>query len=243
GGAQDSFVDDQEPSLRELISIPIIRALMISAFALHFSGSAFDVLFVLFCYTPIHMRGLAFSPSTIDLALSTSGLVSSVIQIFIVPIILNRIEASKAYNMCMATWPIVFATMPALNVIARHGLVEETGKLDLWSNAMLWTGILFVLAVSKIGFMAYSLNLILTKANTSNPVVFAVSNGVMSCAMSLAHITSPALASSVFALSEEYHLLGVYFWSLMMVCFGLLACILGRDISPLSRSSLTHREN
>ncbi|KAJ3902649.1 major facilitator superfamily domain-containing protein [Lentinula edodes] len=241
-GSQDSFIDDHEPTLRELLSIPIIRALSISAFALNFNGTAFDVLFVLFCYTPIKDGGLAFSPSTIGFTLSSSGLISSAMQIFIMPVILKRIEASRIYNISIAAWPIVFAIIPILNVIARHGLVEGTGNLDVWSNVKLWTGILLVLAISKVGGMAYSVSLILTKSNVSTPAVLAVSNGVMSCSMSLARIISPALASSVFALSVEYHLLGGYFWALMMVCFCLLACCLGRNISRLSKSSLTHHK-
>ncbi|KAJ3731622.1 major facilitator superfamily domain-containing protein [Lentinula guzmanii] len=241
-GAEHSFIDDREPTLQELLSIPIIRALSISAFALNFNGTAFDVLFVLFCFTPIQNGGLAFSPSTIGFTLSSSGLISSAMQIFIMPVILKRIEASKIYNMSIAAWPVVFATIPILNIIARRGLLEETGCLDIWSNVMLWTGILFVLAASKVGGMAYSVSLILTKTNVDTPAVLAVSNGVMSCAMSLARIISPALASSAFALSEEHHLLGGYFWALMMVCFCLLACSLGRNISRLSRSSLSHHK-
>ncbi|KAJ3777309.1 major facilitator superfamily domain-containing protein [Lentinula raphanica] len=238
--AEDSLIDDREPTLRELLSIPIIRALSISAFALNFNATAFDVLFVLFCFTPIRNGGLAFSPSTIGFILSSSGVIAAAMQIFIMPVILKRIEASKVYNMSIAAWPVVFAIIPVLNIISRRGLVEETDSLDVWSKVMLWTGILLVLAVSKIGGMAYSVSLILTKSNVDTPAVLAVSNGVMSCAMSLARIISPALASSAFALSEEYHLLGGYFWALMMVCFCLLACSLGRNISRLSRSSLTH---
>lgn len=71
------------------------------------------------------------------------------------PVILKRIEASRIYNISIAAWPIVFAIIPILNVIARHGLVEGTGNLDVWSNVKLWTGILLVLAISKVGGMAY----------------------------------------------------------------------------------------
>lgn len=49
------------PSIMELLSIPIIRALSTSGCALCFIATAFDVVFVLFCYSPIETGGLAFS--------------------------------------------------------------------------------------------------------------------------------------------------------------------------------------
>lgn len=51
-------------SARELLTIPSIRALCTSGFALSFICTSFDVVFVLFCYSPIQSGGLAFSVST-----------------------------------------------------------------------------------------------------------------------------------------------------------------------------------
>lgn len=53
--------------LRQLLSLPIIQALATSGFALSFLGTAFDVVFVLFCYSPIHSGGLSFSVSWLRL--------------------------------------------------------------------------------------------------------------------------------------------------------------------------------
>jgi hypothetical protein len=44
-----------------LISVPVIRALSLSGAGLSFTYTAFDVLFVLFCYSPIESGGLALS--------------------------------------------------------------------------------------------------------------------------------------------------------------------------------------
>jgi len=48
-------------NVRQLLAIPIVQALCVSAFALSFLSAAFEVLFVLFCYSPILSGGLAFS--------------------------------------------------------------------------------------------------------------------------------------------------------------------------------------
>jgi hypothetical protein len=48
-------------SIRELLSVPSIRTLAWSSFAMSFLGTAYTVVFILFCYTPIDKGGLGFS--------------------------------------------------------------------------------------------------------------------------------------------------------------------------------------
>lgn len=59
----DLSAPDKPMNLRQLLSLPIIWALATSGFALSFLAAAFDVVFVLFCYSPVHSGGLAFSVS------------------------------------------------------------------------------------------------------------------------------------------------------------------------------------
>lgn len=139
------------------------------------------------------------------------------------PFILKRIEAAKAYNIFVSVWPLVFASLPVLNIIARYGLDEETGNSSLYSKVILWTGLLFVLALSKVGYLAYgfvafhfffpkqyswtwnfSVVLILTRINTNHETL-AVSNGVISGTMSLARTISPALTRYVYNLPGSNH--------------------------------------
>lgn len=57
----DALSAPHSTSVASLLSDPVIRALSTSGFALCFIATAFDVVFVLFCYSPIHVGGLAFS--------------------------------------------------------------------------------------------------------------------------------------------------------------------------------------
>jgi hypothetical protein len=61
-GPRDT-ISSKPPSMRELLTLPIIRSLCISGSALTFVHTAFDCVFVLFCYTPINTGGLAFTVS------------------------------------------------------------------------------------------------------------------------------------------------------------------------------------
>lgn len=92
--------------------------------------------------------------------------------------------------------------LPILNAIARSGIDEETGQLDAYTSATLWTGIAIVLALSRVGTIAYSsvsfrcifetvadwkrLSMILNKENAPSPAALGQSNGIIQFAMCLA---------------------------------------------------------
>lgn len=164
------------PSITELLSIPIIRALSTSGCALCFIATAFDVVFVLFCYSPIETGGLAFSvrdhlclpflnyvntcgslqASQIGYSLAVAGTISAAIQLLFLPTLLRTFDIAKMYNFCMLLWPLTFAALPLLNHIARGGLDKVTNTMDPQTMSLLWTGIAFVLACSRVGCLAYS---------------------------------------------------------------------------------------
>lgn len=55
--------DENGTTARQLLQQPVMRSLCASGCALSFVGTAFDVVFVLFCYSPIETGGLSFSVS------------------------------------------------------------------------------------------------------------------------------------------------------------------------------------
>jgi len=57
----DPNVTVPELSMRQLFAVPIIGALCLSGCALCFVATAFDAVFVLFCYTPTESGGLSFN--------------------------------------------------------------------------------------------------------------------------------------------------------------------------------------
>jgi len=57
-------------TFRMLVSVPTIRALSFSGAGLSFTYTAFDVLFVLFCYSPLESGGLALSVCSCRTSLS-----------------------------------------------------------------------------------------------------------------------------------------------------------------------------
>ena len=70
--------------------------------------------------------------------------------------LLRTFDCAKMYNFCMGLWPFTYFALPILNAIARSGIDEETGQLDSYTTATLWTGIAIVLTLSRVGAIAYS---------------------------------------------------------------------------------------
>ncbi|KAG1749005.1 major facilitator superfamily domain-containing protein [Suillus paluster] len=221
-------------SVSKLLSIPIISALALSGFMLSFLGVSFDVVFVLFCYSPIESGGLAFSASQIGYSLATSGAIAAAIQLCIMSYLLRTFDSAKMYNFCMALWPYTFLILPVLNLIARAGLDETTGELGTPAVALLWVGIAFVLMLSKVASLAYSLSMLLTKENAPNAASLGQSNGLIQFAMCLARSFAPFLVSSLFAISAEYNLLGGHLWVAVMVAVSFLGTTISRKIEQNS---------
>lgn len=68
------------------------------------------------------------------------------------PIFLRRFDALTVFRFTLQTWPVTFALMPVLNVLARFA-VQHPGPQ---AEALLWVAISFVLFMSRLGCMAFS---------------------------------------------------------------------------------------
>ncbi|KAJ4467774.1 MFS general substrate transporter [Lentinula lateritia] len=225
----------KHPSARILLSIPIIRALSLSGFALEMNGTSFVVLFVLFCYTPIEQGGLAFPPSVIGYALAFTGVVAGLTQLFLMPVFLRRFEAAKIYSVCMAVWPLVFLILPCLNIIARygsdHGLNGGLTPLSTHTKAILWVGFFVTLTLSRVGGIAYPASMILIKNNVPCPEYLGSTNGLVQWFMCLSRCVSAAFA--------RYNIMGGHFWAVLHALIAVLGWWLARSISLNSKSTLS----
>lgn len=137
----------------------------------------------------------------------------------------------------MGLWPFTFIALPILNVIARGGINEETGQLDAYTTATLWAGIAIVLTLSRVGAIAYSLSMVLTKENAPSPASLGQSNGVIQFAMCLARSFAPFLVSSLFALSIDNNLLGGYLWVIIMASLAYFSTTISCKISLHSKKT------
>lgn len=81
---------------------------------------------------------------------------AAAIQVFIMSYLLRTFNCAMMYNLCMGVWPYTYIALPILNAVARHGCNGETGQLVIYTTATLWISIAIVLALSRIGGVAYT---------------------------------------------------------------------------------------
>ncbi|KAG6845223.1 hypothetical protein H0H87_012215 [Tephrocybe sp. NHM501043] len=224
------------PSIASLLSNPVIRALSTSGFALCFVATAFDVVFVLFCYSPIETGGLAFSASQIGYSLASAGAISAGIQLLFMPTLLRTFEITRFYTFCMGLWPFPFAALPFLNLLARKGLDNGTGFFDIRTRGAIWVAIAFILGLSRIGCLAYSISMILVKKHAPTPASLGSTNGLVQFSMCLARAFAPAFVSSIFAYSIDKELLSGHVWVLVMVT---ISCMGTYEARAVGRNSAT----
>ncbi|PFH50074.1 hypothetical protein AMATHDRAFT_146063 [Amanita thiersii Skay4041] len=223
---------------KSLLSLPRLRALCLSCCVLSFSSTAFDVIFTLFCYTPIHEGGLAFSVSEIGYALATAGMIAAALQVVIMPTILRRFDTEKVYHFCMRLWPLTFAFLPILNIIARGGFDDETGTMSQRTLTLVWIGIGVILSIARVGCLAYCVNTLLIKQYTPNVSALGSANALVQFSICLSRAFSPAIVSFVFTRSQKWRVLGGYGWVLLLVLVSaggnIMSSVVGREeVAPV----------
>ncbi|KAI0681942.1 major facilitator superfamily domain-containing protein [Cerioporus squamosus] len=210
--SSDAIIDipeeDVKPhSVRELLSIPVLRAVFGSSSALGFAGSAFTSGFVLMAYSPLEQGGLALSPSQIGRALSSMGAVSIPLKLCM-PVLLRRFGTLNVFDFAMLAWSACFLSMPLASWVAQASVATEKYRSG---SAAEWASIALTLFLSRLGCLAFSYNhMILTRDHTPGHASLGTANGLAELAQSLAR-------RSLFAISAKKHLLGGYMWVVFML--------------------------
>ncbi|KAF7338684.1 MFS domain-containing protein [Mycena venus] len=235
----DTVVTQQSPRLgaMDLLSIPMVRALTVSGFTLAFIGTAYDVVFVLFCYTPIERGGLSFSITQIGHALALNGVILIILQLLFVPTLLRTYRTSVLYHTSTCCWPLTFFVTPFLNFIVRAGYdAGNEAGVDPATSVILWIGIALVLTCSRIAALAFTTNMILIRNHSPSPAYLGACSGLVQVAMCVSRMFSPAFISSVFALSVGNNLLGGYpIWVVVMLSVCLVGCYFSQKMVAIDK--------
>ncbi|KZT10758.1 MFS general substrate transporter, partial [Laetiporus sulphureus 93-53] len=221
--SSESTIDEAEimdsPSkplgVKVLLSTPVILMVCASSGALAFVASCFNTVFVLQSYTSVENGGLGLKPAQIGQALTIMGTVSIFLKLSLPPL-LRRFGTLTMFRFCMRSWPVTFASMSLLSLIAQRAVQPE-------GRAVEWVAVSFVLFLSRIGTMAFSIIMLLTKDHTPGTSSLGTSNGLAEFAQSLAAVFSPTIVSSLFAFSVSKHVLDGHLWVIIMVVLAVFS--------------------
>ncbi|CAK5279462.1 unnamed protein product [Mycena citricolor] len=187
----------------ELLAIPMIRILACAGFMLALISGAFDVVFVLFCYTPIARGGLSFSVDEIGYALALSSIILALLQLFVMPHLLRLFRPVVLLHFTMWMWLVPFALMPWIHIIAKNGLAAGTGSQDPENYVRMWIAVAIMLSTSRIGALGFAANMLLVKDQAPSPSSLGALNGMIQVIMGLSRCFSPVFVSSIYALSSH----------------------------------------
>jgi len=113
--------------------------------------------------------------------------------------------------------------------------------MDRRVQGIVWCGIAALLALSRLGCLAFALSMILVKENTPTPDSLGATNGLVLFAMCLARSFCPAFASSLFASLANSNILYGNLWAVIMATISYICTLLGSQIERGRESSIgTH---
>ncbi|THH06753.1 hypothetical protein EW145_g3866 [Phellinidium pouzarii] len=105
------------------------------------------------------------------------------------------------------------------------------------NRRLLWLGLGATLATSRIGCLAFSLNMILVKERAPGPLWLASANGLAQFSQCFARAVAPAFVSCLFAFSVDHGLLGGHFWMFVMFVISLLSWLHSATVPEDSNAS------
>jgi hypothetical protein len=119
--AKDDDTDattEDEIKYKDLFT-PHINAIMVSFGLLSLMGTSVNAIVPLFCFTPIEIGGLGFSPTLIGRAMSARAVFTIIVQLLAFPTLQRRIGTIKMYKWLMLFWIPAFGGLPLTNAFAR----------------------------------------------------------------------------------------------------------------------------
>ena len=111
--------------------------------------------------------------------------------------------------------------------------VSASGSL----SALVWTGLLTLLALSKIGAIPHSLSMLLIKRHAPSPSALGRSNGLVQFAMCVGRTVGPVVVSTLFTGVNgigwvKQHGVG-WVWAVGMVVGGIAGARVTRGIGSV----------
>ncbi|KZP18280.1 MFS general substrate transporter [Athelia psychrophila] len=224
-------------SFHQILSNPAILALSGSGFALNLLSRGFEIILVLYSFSPIKDGGLSFTTQRIGYLLSISPMLSIMIRLLLLPYLLRTFTTARMYHAAMCMYPFIFCLMPLLNVIARAGLDPATGLIGPYATGLIWICISLLLAMAALSNLAWVFTIVLAKETSPNPASLGTTNGVLKVSSSVAKMIGPALTSSVYAVCANSSFFGGFGWVPFMLLISLGGVWQSRKMVSLDRAA------
>jgi len=157
--------------------------------------------------------GLGWHPTRIGIALAVLGGIGIALQLLAYPALHARLGSLGSYRLFLVFFPLAYCLMPYLSTIPSSK--PPPGEA---SGALLWLGVLVVLAIQVTGrTFALPSNILLVNNCSPHPSVLGTVHGIAQSVSSLSRSVGPIVGTYGFGKCLETGVVGGVFWSLGIV--------------------------
>ncbi|KAG1748656.1 major facilitator superfamily domain-containing protein [Suillus lakei] len=157
------------------------------------------VLVPLFFSTPIYLGGLGFDPSSIGSWLALFGIMDGAFQALLFAKLVDWLGPKRLFLMSVSSYVALMVVLPIMS-----WLVRARGGVDY----IVTLALLCQLVLTVIWGMGFGTVFMFITASAPTKNALGAINGLGQTSASMARAFGPALATSLFAASKEYNLLG-----------------------------------
>ncbi|KAF9498816.1 MFS general substrate transporter [Pleurotus eryngii] len=168
----------------------------------------------LFYSMPFELGGLALRPRTIGYVLGAFGATNGIFQFFLFPSIVGRFTPKPVFIAGIVLFIPIFCLFPVMNTLARSGAPA----------IYVWIVLIIQLGMCVVMDMSYSCIFMFITAAAPNRRSLGATNGLSQTTVSVARAIGPAMTTSLYSFSVQYHFLGgklVYVILMVLTLFAL----------------------
>ncbi|KAF8527517.1 MFS general substrate transporter [Hysterangium stoloniferum] len=217
-----TYADPAKTRLSLLLT-PRLISVLINHALLAILDHSYIALVAVFLATPITSGGLGLDPLQIGIILGSTGLIHGVLQSFCFAPLYRAFDPKRLYTFCMAMIIPAYACFPIINILARSKGLAYPG---------VWVLVVFQLLLLLPSYTAFSAMFIFISCAAPTKELLGTTNGVAQTIFSSMGAIGPAGVTSLFAASQEHHLLNGHLVYIIMCIIGAISVLCGHYLLP-----------
>ncbi|KAJ3556456.1 hypothetical protein NP233_g11973 [Leucocoprinus birnbaumii] len=212
-------------TLRSVLASRRMQIIIINYIFLTFTDMCYSALNPLIYSTSVETGGLGLTPFQIGLTMGIWGCCNALVQINGFSRITRKFGAASLYKVAYFCYLMCLMTYPFSTYFARRN-----GGVGVASCAIIGIQLSF----QFFSYMTYGAIHVIIAESTPKPVLGSI-NGLVQMTGCITRTIAPTLASSLFSLSIQEHILGGYFVYVVIYAIVLVGVRFSREVTDARR--------
>ena len=154
--------------------------------------------------------GLGMPPRDVGFAMATLGIIGILLQLFLYPIVNNKLGVVKAWRIFLYCFPLAYILVPFLAIVPSN--TPPPAEKD---GVLVWLALSTVLFIQVTGrTFALPATTILVNNASPHPSVLGTMHGIGQSLSSAGRTIGPSLGGTLYGLGLRHGVVGAVFWGL-----------------------------